>query len=126
MNTQNFDEVTNTPAKESNVNSGNAVSWNPDAIDITANPNKGRKTTTEKADRLGRMSTTTEKHEIRIGPEPKNHHENFISVTPGIKDGVLKSDDYKKWLEKKNSFLFQPAPEITTMIPTSIAAPVSR
>ena len=126
MNTQNFDEVTNSPAKESSVNSGNAVSWNPDAIDITANPNKGRKTTTEKADRLGRMSTTTEKHEIRIGPEPKSHQENFISVTPGIKDGVLKSDDYKKWLEKKNSFLFQPAPEITTMIPTSIAAPVSR
>ena len=95
MNTQNFDEVTNSPAKESSVNSGNAVSWNPDAIDITANPNKGRKTTTEKADRLGRMSTTTEKHEIRIGPEPKSHQENFISVTPGIKDGVLKSDDYK-------------------------------
>ena len=139
MNKQDFDVNTrNSPEKDLSVASS-SVSWNPDSIDATANPNKGRKqTTTEKelADRIGRMSTTTEKHEFRINviePKPPKS-QNIKTITqsyqsiPGIKDSVLKSDDYQKWLEKKNSFLFQPSyvPEVTTMVPTSIAAPVSR
>lgn len=139
MNKQDFDVNTrNSPEKDLSVASS-SVSWNPDSIDATANPNKGRKTTTtekELSDRIGRMSTTTEKHEFRINviePKPPKS-QNIKTITqsyqsiPGIKDSVLKSDDYQKWLEKKNSFLFQPSyvPEVTTMVPTSIAAPVSR
>ena len=139
MNKQDFDVNTrNSPEKDLSVASS-SVSWNPDSIDATANPNKGRKTTTtekELSDRIGRMSTTTEKHEFRINviePKPpksqniKTINQSYQSI-PGIKDSVLKSDDYQKWLEKKNSFLFQPSyvPEVTTMVPTSIAAPVSR
>ena len=133
MNTQDFDEVNNQTPEPVNHLSGSAssISWNPDAIDVTANPNKGRKSTTEKVDRIGRMSTTTEKHEFRINviepKPPKPESQNIKTITPGVKDSVLKSEDYKKWLEKKNSFLFQPASvEYTTMVPTSIAAPVTR
>ena len=130
MNAQNYDEITRSPEKQLNV-PANPVSWNPDSIDATANPNKGRKITTEKENRIGRMSTTTtERHEIKIEsepPRPPKSQQSVKSIAPGIKDDVMKSDDYKKWLEMKNSFLFQPAStETTTGHPTSIAAPVSR
>ena len=32
----------------------------------------------------------------------------YVTVKPGVKEMVLQSDDYKKWTEMKNSFLFEP------------------
>ena len=67
-----------------------SVSWNPDAIDVTVNPNKGRKITTENQ---AKISTSTENDR---------------------KKQVFESNDYQKWLQQKNSFL-----NITTSRPTT-------
>ena len=67
-----------------------SVSWNPDAIDVTVNPNKGRKITTE--------------NQVKISTSTENDR----------KQQVFESNDYQKWLQQKNSFL-----NITTSIPTT-------
>ena len=94
------------------------VSWNPDAIDVTANPNKGRKSyrPTEKSTRI--IYRTTEKSAIST-PEPIiiiRHPEKstYSKIEPGVKDSVLQSEDYKKWNELKNSYFFEPANIETT------------
>ena len=78
FNTMNKHEYTVTRVPEIPHKS---VSWNPDAIDVTVNPNKGRKITTENE---ARISTSTENE---------------------LKKQVFESSDYQKWLEQKNSFL---------------------
>ena len=67
-----------------------SVSWNPDAIDVTVNPNKGRKITTE--------------NQVKISTSTENDR----------KKQVFESNDYQKWLQQKNSFL-----NITTSRPTT-------
>ena len=88
-----------------------SVSWNPDAIDVTVNPNKGRKITTE--------------NEVKISTSTENE----------LKKQVFQSNDYQKWLEQKNSFLnitTTPRPTIITTrsppttrrrIPSTTASP---
>ena len=120
---QSPEEIHLIPSASEKVHSGAAsssASWNPDAIDVTLNPNKGRKITTEREKALinrKRIISTTE-NILKESTLP--------SIGSGLKDGVLQSNDYQLWQQMKNSFLFEPASvEITTIIPTSLAAPVT-
>ena len=87
FNSMNKNEYTVTRVPEIPHKS---VSWNPDAIDVTVNPNKGRKITTE--------------NQVKISTSTENDR----------KKQVFESNDYQKWLQQKNSFL-----NITTSIPTT-------
>ena len=87
FNSMNKNEYTVTRVPEIPHKS---VSWNPDAIDVTVNPNKGRKITTE--------------NQVKISTSTENDR----------KQQVFESNDYQKWLQQKNSFL-----NITTSIPTT-------
>ena len=98
-------QVTQSPVIVSNTPS---VSWNPDAIDVTVNPNKMRKITTEKEHNgLSLISTTSRNNEINLGS--LGHANSNVN-----KDSVLRSDDYKRWQEMKNSFLGEPFTVSTT------------
>ena len=87
FNSMNKNEYTVTRVPEIPHKS---VSWNPDAIDVTVNPNKGRKITTE--------------NQVKISTSTENDR----------KKQVFESNDYRKWLQQKNSFL-----NITTSRPTT-------
>ena len=95
----------------------NSVSWNPDAIDVTVNPNKGRKKNyhqiTEKMPSKIPPSQSTYTRSTAaatvINTESNSNFEStYRSIEPGVKDAVLQSNDYLKWREMKNSFLFEP------------------
>ena len=87
----------------------NSVSWNPDAIDVTVNPNKGRKKNyhhhqiTEKMPSIPPSQSTYSRTNAAA---VINTESTYRSIEPGVKDAVLQSNDYKKWREMKNSFLF--------------------
>ena len=90
-NDNNVQVVTSSPPNDSGggQQQSHKTSWNPDAIDVTLNPNKGRKSTTEKELREIREREMREKN----GSTQLFKHE--IPATD-VKDQVLQSDDYKK------------------------------
>ncbi len=100
------------------------VSWNPDSIDVTVNPNKMRKshsTTTTRtpvrsssfrndiatSENVISYSTTTEREQL--------HQESALyeAIDKEVKEAVLASSDYKKWADLKSEFV-----RSTTALPT--------
>ena len=121
----------------------NSVSWNPDAIDVTVNPNKGRKknynnnnqiAVTEKTREMippsqstyTRSTAATSTMVINTESNDSNFESTYRSIEPGVKDAVLQSNDYKKWREMKNSFLFEPDNSSGTSSSTRTTEPTLR
>ena len=106
----------------------NSVSWNPDAIDVTVNPNKGRKPTEKNGPNVPPSqippSRATYHDVIKPQTSPATNPEktkNFLQIEPGVKDYVLQSKDYKEWTEMKNSFLFKPSSTQTSLSNVQVA-----
>ena len=55
-----------------------------------------------------------------------NTESTYRSIEPGVKDAVLQSNDYKKWREMKNSFLFEPDNSSGTSSSTRTTEPTLR